>query len=471
MTDKIKKLQSYGFDKSLINKILSKPLKTELKSSSLQASDDYEDLPRIGINRDIVIPNSFDGREAWKDFLTPVRNQGNCGSCWAFATSSELADKFNIWSKGKVRIELSPAKMILCNLGGREFSANPLKETEKIMAGNAESLKEEACYGNTLFDSWRYLFLIGTPEESCMPYENNKRLLSLSNVSTTSELEIPLCQDMSGFMGDMCADYKYDDKFEQEVGTPMRMFRCFSFFAISGIPSYSYPDGSEYNIRYHIYTWGPITTGMEIYANFYTFDPNNEIYEWDGIGKSLGGHAIEILGWGEDKGKDFWIVKNSWGEEWGKKGYFYMARGKNECKIEENCITCVPDFFTPFNYNLDGVSSSFISSVTTQMKAYRQQITTDLTINGGGMSPETGYTRRILVTKPWLDFSSPLSYQDYPNLNVFIAGLEFKNLRKVRKRKDKSNLYTFLFLGLFLTILIIFISFLKMKTLKRNRII
>ncbi|KAF2343526.1 Peptidase C1A papain C-terminal, partial [Trinorchestia longiramus] len=57
-------------------------------------------------------------------------------------------------------------------------------------------------------------------------------------------------------------------------------------------------------------------------------------------------HAVVLVGYGEDEetGMKYWIVKNSWGADWGEQGYFKIRRGTNEVGIESGAssATVIP---------------------------------------------------------------------------------------------------------------------------------
>ena len=53
-------------------------------------------------------------------------------------------------------------------------------------------------------------------------------------------------------------------------------------------------------------------------------------------------HGVVIVGWGEEDGTDYWIVRNSWGASWGEHGYFRIVRGKGECEMDT--YVCAANF-------------------------------------------------------------------------------------------------------------------------------
>merc|ERR1719154_933 len=48
-------------------------------------------------------------------------------------------------------------------------------------------------------------------------------------------------------------------------------------------------------------------------------------------------HAVTVVGYGTQGGKAYWLIKNSWGDNWGDGGYVKIVRGKTACGIAQNC--------------------------------------------------------------------------------------------------------------------------------------
>jgi len=88
--------------------------------------------------------------------------------------------------------------------------------------------------------------------------------------------------------------------------------------------------GSVYNVageaalKAEIMSKGPVTGMFMVMADFVAYKSGVYQYTHGGL---LGGHAIEIIGWGEENSTPYWIVKNSWNEDWGEKGFFRIVRG------------------------------------------------------------------------------------------------------------------------------------------------
>ncbi len=58
-------------------------------------------------------------------------------------------------------------------------------------------------------------------------------------------------------------------------------------------------------------------------------------------GKALGGHAVKIIGWGQEEGVNYWICANSWSEDWGEKGFFRIKEG--DSGIDKSAFGCTPE--------------------------------------------------------------------------------------------------------------------------------
>jgi len=102
------------------------------------------------------------------------------------------------------------------------------------------------------------------------------------------------------------------------------------------------PRRREQDIMHEIRTQGPVEAVMEVYTDFFMY--TSGVYQKTNLARGVvaGYHAVRIIGWGQDGGERYWLVANSWGEQWGERGLFKIARGSNECQIEEFVLGAWP---------------------------------------------------------------------------------------------------------------------------------
>ena len=212
--------------------------------------------------RDSDIPTSFDARSHWPGFIQEIRNQQQCGSCWAFGAVEALGDRFAIASNGSVNVVLSPEDLVSCD----EW--------------------ELGCNGGLLNIAWSYLTNHGAVSDECFPY-------------SAGNGRVPPCTIKDG---------------KCELGVEFRKYKTKNYYHIEGVR----------NIQKAILTGGPVEAAFIVHQSFMSY--KSGVYQkpmWEDMWP-LGGHAVKILGWGVQDGQDYWLVANSWGPYWGLDGYFLI---------------------------------------------------------------------------------------------------------------------------------------------------
>ncbi|XP_072470527.1 LOW QUALITY PROTEIN: procathepsin L-like [Notamacropus eugenii] len=212
----------------------------------------------------VKISKSVDWKE--KGYVTPVKNQGQCGSCWAFSATDSLEGQW--FRKTHKLVSLSEQNLVDCS-----------KDDDN-----------EGCNGGFMDNAFQYV-------------KKNKGI-------DTEESYLYEARDGSCTYQPECSSANVT--------------------GFVGIPS-----GQENALKKAVATMGPVSVAVDAGHTSFQFYRSGVYYEPECNSQQLD-HGVPVVGYGVvgQNGKKYWIVKNSWGEEWGDKGYVLMSRDQsNHCGI------------------------------------------------------------------------------------------------------------------------------------------
>jgi len=260
------------------------------------------------------IPESFDSAENWPQcakIIGDIRDQSNCGCCWAFAGAEAASDRLCISTNASIMLPLS-AQDVCFNGGG---------------------LLSRGCDGGQISTPWSYMKKSGWPW-------GGKGAVSGGQYEGSGPFGKGYCSD---FSMPHCHHHGPQGKdpypAENKPGCPSQQSapkssKCdadakapHNDFAAD---KYSYTGNTvtahgEAGIQQAIMAGGPMEVAFTVYEDFENYAEG--IYEHK-TGGQVGGHAVKVVGWGVEGGVKYWKIANSWNPYWGEKGYFRIKFGE-----------------------------------------------------------------------------------------------------------------------------------------------
>jgi len=250
------------------------------------------------------LPADFDARVQWPkcESISEIRDQANCGSCWAFGAVEAISDRICIASGQKRQDKISAQDMVTC--------------CDSCGMG---------CEGGYLEAAWEWYQQTGVVTGDLFGDTNWCQAYSLQ----------PCDHHTTGKYGPCPAVVPTPSCESQCVSQYTTGYSDDKHFATSAYGVSSDPTA----IQTEIYKNGPVEAAFDVYEDFLSYKTG--VYQHT-TGSLLGGHAIKVMGWGVEDGTPYWLIANSWNTDWGDNGTFKILRGQDECGIESGVVAGMP---------------------------------------------------------------------------------------------------------------------------------
>jgi len=249
--------------------------------SAAEAADRFA-VPLSGPRDVSSNADGFDWRG--KGAITAVKDQGQCGSCWAFSSVEEHESMWYL-ERTKQLVELSPQQVVSCDKGAGDLG----------------------CNGGDTVVSFKYIIANGLQSEASYPYKSGQ-----------TGRDGPCTYDKSKVVATM-SNFTY--------ATPPCLDSC--------------PHQDEATLQSNLEKVGPVSVcvsadSWQVYSGGILSSNCPKAY-------SALDHCVQLVGWATSSaGVKYWILRNSWAEDWGIQGYIHVKYGSNLCGLADEATHTHP---------------------------------------------------------------------------------------------------------------------------------
>jgi len=244
---------------------------TEFKSflnTKFPSPEELSEVPVWG-NLGSCIP-SYETVNWAGQVTTPIKDQGSCGSCWAFAAVEQVESDIMINFGMNYTYELSEEQLMDC-----------ARTPDTIQRG---------CAGGNPYYAFKYMLANYIEPDSTYPYSSYKSSKAKK------------------------CNYQANE-------------------GVAGLHTYYRLPQDEGCMAKYVQDYGPITIGVNADAWLF-YNPSktgDSIMTAEACGTGPINHAVQIVG--VSIPGNYWIVRNTWGTRWGQDGYIWLEYGKNTCNM------------------------------------------------------------------------------------------------------------------------------------------
>jgi cathepsin F len=243
-----------------------------LSSFNPMRTPDDPVLPDLPDSYLVNLPDSFDWRDNKdKPVVTPVKDQGQCGSCWAFSTIANIEGQWAM--AGNKLTSLSEQNLVDCDHECSKY------ENEKACDGGCDGGLPQNAYAYVMKNK-------GIDTEDSYSYEGYDGK----------------CRFKPDSVGAKISNWTFISKDEVQMAARLMSQGPLSIAVAA----------DEWQFYFAGVFYLPCGTSLDHAVTLVGFGTETDIFY---------------------QKMDYWIVKNSWGDGWGYNGYIYVERGAGECGI------------------------------------------------------------------------------------------------------------------------------------------